>query len=114
MSTVMVPNRPMFSLCAGETCASNSSSTARPRPRSSSAASPRYSVVQALIALVAMVRDHACSVWAAKVVAAHGALVGVEHIPAQRMHALALVQLPGDLAAVVLPGQIACGVDRAT
>jgi hypothetical protein len=32
------------------------------------------------------------------------ALVGVEHVSAQRMHALALVELAADLAAVVGPG----------
>jgi hypothetical protein len=40
--------------------------------------------------------------------------VGVEHVPAQRVHALALVELAGDLAAVVLPGQVAGGVDGTT
>ena len=49
-----------------------------------------------------------------QVPAAYGAFVGVEHVPAQRVHALALVELAGDLAAVVLPGQVAGGVDGTT
>lgn len=47
-----------------------------------------------------------------KVAAANGAFVGVEHVAAQRVDALALVELAGDLAAVVLPGPIPGGVDR--
>jgi hypothetical protein len=48
-----------------------------------------------------------------KVAATDGAFVGVEHVAAQRVDALALVELAGDLAAVVLSGQISGGVDSA-
>ena len=43
-----------------------------------------------------------------------GALVGVEDIPPQRVGGLALVELAGDLATIVRPGQIPCGIHRPT
>jgi len=49
-----------------------------------------------------------------QVPAAYGAFVGVEHVAAQCVHALARIELLGDLAAVVLPGQVAGGVAGTT
>jgi hypothetical protein len=43
----------------------------------------------------------------------HGAFVGVERIAAQRVHALGLAELAGNLAAIVLR-EVPGGVDRAT
>jgi len=57
MSTVMAPNRPMLALWAGETCEDGVVDLAA---RSCPTARPRYSAVHVLIALVVMVRHHAC------------------------------------------------------
>lgn len=113
MSTVMVPNSPMFSLWAGQMWARISSSMASwvaelPHGQAEILGGPgadgvgRDGQTPRLFGLVL------------KVASADGAFVGVEHVAAQRVDALALVELAGDLAAVVVPGQIPGGVDRAT
>ena len=70
-------------------------------------------MVQAVIAFRGEGQAPGLVVLVLPVTAPDGAPVGVEHIPAQGVHALALVELAADLAAVVRPGQVPGGVDGA-
>jgi hypothetical protein len=90
MSTVMAPNKPMFSDYAEDMWASSRSSIRRPAVGLVDGA-PRHSVVQVMMAFGGHGDAPGLLDLLVQMSAEYRALVGVEHVPAQRMEAFAFL-----------------------